>query len=66
MAFTCRVFTTAKRALSFQHKRAFIQEILLYGHFFSLLKKVEGGHMPPLAPGSAAPATVQYNLENLV
>ena len=51
-----RVFTTAKRALSFQQcqKRAFIQEILFSffkrgtlaqkkGHFFPLLKKCVGG-----------------------
>jgi hypothetical protein len=51
-----RVFTTAKRALSFQQKRAFIQEILFSffkwdtlaqkkGHFFTF-KKVGGGHGP--------------------
>jgi hypothetical protein len=51
-----RVFTTAKRALSFQQKRAFIQEILFSffkwdtlaqkkGHFFTF-KKVGGGMAP--------------------
>jgi hypothetical protein len=34
----CRVFTTAKRALSFQQKRAFIQEKLYY---FSILLKLQ-------------------------
>ena len=52
-----RVFTTAKRALSFQQKRAFIQEILF--SFFkwgtlaqkiSLLKKVGGGAHAPNPP----------------
>ena len=53
-----RVFTTAKRALSFQQKRVFIQEILFsffkwstlaqkIGHFFHLSG---GEHMPPLPP----------------
>ena len=61
-----RVFTTAKRALSFQQKRAFIQEILFsfckWGTLapkralFSLLKKVGGGRCPHCLPGSAAPA----------
>jgi hypothetical protein len=61
-----RVFTGAKRALSFQQKRAFIQEIL-YSFFkmgtlaqkkraiFSLLEKL-GAHAPIAPPpGSAAP-----------
>jgi hypothetical protein len=55
------LFTTAKRALSFQQNRAFIQEILFsffkWGtlaqkkeHFFSLLKKWEGTcpYCPPV------------------
>ena len=61
-----RVFTTAKRALSFQQKRAFIQEILYSsfkwgtlaqkeGTFFTFKKLWGGGHMPSLHPGSAAP-----------
>jgi hypothetical protein len=63
-----RVFTTAKRALSFQQKRVFIQEIpfsfFIWGTLaqkkalFLLLKTARvwgGGHMPPLCPsGSAA------------
>ena len=54
-----RVFTTAKRALSFQQKRAFIQEILFsfckWGTLapqkgtFSLLKRVGGGADAPIA-----------------
>jgi hypothetical protein len=54
-----RVFTTAKKALSFQRKRAFIQEILFSffkwdtlsqknGTFFTLKKR--GGTDVPLAP----------------
>ena len=60
-----RIFTTAKRALSFQQKRAFIQEILFsfckWGTLapqkgtFSLLKKVGGGQMPPLPPRFRGP-----------
>jgi hypothetical protein len=53
-----RVFTNAKRALSFLQKRAFIQEILFSfckwgtlapqkGTFF-IFKKSGGGQMPPL------------------
>jgi hypothetical protein len=61
-----RVFTTAKRALSFQQKMAFIQEILFpffkwgtlaqkKGHFFHL-SMGGGAHAPiPPPPGSAAP-----------
>ena len=60
-----RVFTTAKRALSFQQKRAFIQEILFSlckwgtlapqkGTFFTFKKS--GGTCPHCLPGSAAPA----------
>ena len=60
-------FTTAKRALSFQQKRAFIQEILFSfcewgtldpqkGTFFTLKKR--GGADAPMhcLRGSAAPA----------
>jgi hypothetical protein len=54
-----RVFTTAKRALSFQQKRVFIQEILFSffkrgtlaqqkGHFIHFQKK--WGHMPAFLP----------------
>jgi hypothetical protein len=68
MAFAA-VFTTAKRALSFQQKRAFIQEILF--SFFkwgtstqkkSFLKKWGGGAHAPIAPppGSAAPVSVYF------
>ena len=53
-----RVFTTAKRALSFQQKRAFIQEILFsfckWGTFF-IFKKRGGGQMPPLPPRFRGP-----------
>ena len=60
-----RVFTTANRALSFQQKRAFIQEILFSfckwgtlapqkGTFFTF-KKVGGGQMPPLPPRFRGP-----------
>jgi hypothetical protein len=68
-----RVFTTAKKAFSFQKKRAFIQEILfrsLNGAFkprkkgtFFTLKKSGAAHAPialrpaPL-PGSAAPGKI--------
>jgi hypothetical protein len=57
-----RVFATEKKALSFQQKRVFIQEILFSfckwstlaqkkGTFFTL-KKIGGrGHMPPFPPG---------------
>jgi hypothetical protein len=59
-----RVFTTAKRALSFQKKRAFIQEILFSfckwgilasqkGTFFTFKKS--GGDMPPLPPRFRCP-----------
>ena len=62
-----RIFTTAKRALSFQQKRAFIQEILFSfckwatlapkRALFSHLKKSGGGgRCPHCLPGSAAPA----------
>jgi hypothetical protein len=62
-----RVFTTAKRALSFQQKRVFIQEILFsffkwstlaqkIGHFFHLS---EGEHMPPLPPPLPVPRPLQ-------
>ena len=60
-----RVFTTAKRALFFQQKRAFIQEILFsfckWGtlapkkHTFFTFKKVRGT-CPHCLPSSAAPA----------
>ena len=59
-----RVFTTAKRALSFQQKRAFIQETLFsfckWGTLapkkrtFFTFKKSEG-HMPPLPPRFRGP-----------
>ena len=60
-----RVFTTAKRALSFQKKRAFIPEILFSfckwgtlapqkGIFFTCVGG--GGRCPHCLPGSAAPA----------
>ena len=62
-----RVFTTAKRALSFQQKRAFIQEILFSfckwgtlapqkGTFFTFKKSGGGGRCPHCLFGSAAPA----------
>jgi hypothetical protein len=68
------VFTTAKRALSFQQKRAFIHEILfsffkwgtltqtVKGHFFTFKESDGGGHMPPLPPGSAAPGCLWVNV----
>ena len=62
-----RVFTTAKRALSFQQKRAFNQEILFScckwstlapqkGTFFTFKKSGGGGRCPHCLPDSAAPA----------
>jgi hypothetical protein len=51
MAFAA-VFTTAKRALSFQQKRAFIQEILFSFFKWGTLaqKSSGGGHINPIAP----------------
>jgi hypothetical protein len=70
MAFAA-VFTTAKSALSFQQKRAFIQEILF--SFFkwgtstqkkSFLKKWGGGHMPPLPPTPVPRPLFQYTFSH--
>ena len=48
-----RVFTRAKRALSFQQKRAFIQEIVSFFKWGTLARKKSTFF--PLPPGSAGP-----------
>jgi hypothetical protein len=64
-----RVFTIAKRALSFQQKRAFIEEILFSffkwgtlaqkkGIFFTFQKSGGGAHAPIAPPGSSAPGSM--------
>jgi hypothetical protein len=62
MAFT--EFNTAKRALSFQQKRAFNQEILFSFFKWAILAQKNGtfhfAHAP-IAPGSAAPARYEYS-----
>ena len=51
-----RVFTTAKRALSFQQRRAFIQEILFsFCKWGTFSKSGGGGKMPPLPPRFRGP-----------
>jgi hypothetical protein len=59
-----RVFTTAKRAFSFQEKRAFIQEILFsFFKWGTLAKKKRAlltfkkgeGHLPPFPPRFRGP-----------
>jgi hypothetical protein len=74
-----RVLTTAKRALSFQQRRAFIQEIHFSlfkwgisdqkkaGTFFTF-KKVGGGggaHAPIAPPGSATPGSKSLLIKHL-
>jgi hypothetical protein len=67
MAFTESLLLQKGHFLYFQQKTVFIQEILFSflkwgtlaqkkGTLFTLKKVV--GHMPPLPPGSAAPAIV--------
>ena len=58
-SITSEMVFTESLLLEKGQKRAFIQEILFsYSRkraLFSPLKKVGGGHMPPLPPGSVAP-----------